>query len=137
MAQAEGGLKAKIFDWAFGVGLQGRRGCGARADRCRPAAGRADAVADKLVFSKIRARFGGRIRFFVSGSAALSPGGRGVVRRRRHADPRGLRADRDHRPAAASTGRSTYRFGTVGPPLPGTEVKIADGRRDPDQGRRA
>src|SRR5690606_7961760 len=63
--QSEGGLKAKIFEWAFGVGRkvsalqqQGKEPSGLLAIQHK--------LADKLVFSKIRERFGGRIRFFVS-----------------------------------------------------------------------
>ena len=69
--EAEGGLKARIFGWAFGVGhkvsqlrQQGQEPSGLLA--------RQHALADKLVFHKIRDRLGGRVRFFVSGSAALS-----------------------------------------------------------------
>src|ERR1700723_3912092 len=68
----EHGLKRKIFDWALGV-----------AHDCVPwrAYNKAPsstlkmrwAIADKLVFSKIRAGLGGRLRTFVSGGAPLSP----------------------------------------------------------------
>ena len=70
-AQGHGGLKAKIFDWAIGVGIQGSR---VRQQRKKPSGFLAMqlGLADKLVFGTIRERLGGRIRFFVSGSAALS-----------------------------------------------------------------
>lgn len=57
-------LKKKIFNWAIGVGKEyasGKRGL-VSAQR---------AVADKLVFSKLRQRTGGKIRYFASGGAAL------------------------------------------------------------------
>ena len=71
MQQAEGGLKEKIFNQAFKVGLE--------VDR-RKRAGQSvplplslqHGLFDKLVFSKVRERFGGRVRFFISGAAALN-----------------------------------------------------------------
>jgi long-chain acyl-CoA synthetase len=71
-AQADGGAKLKIFTWAVRVGKR------ASAERM---AGREPggllklqhAIADKLVFSKLRARLGGRMRAMVSGSAPLAP----------------------------------------------------------------
>jgi long-chain acyl-CoA synthetase len=67
----EGGVKAKLFGWASGVGA---RVADLRRDGRQP--GRAltaqHALADKLVLHKVRERFGGRIRFFISGSAALN-----------------------------------------------------------------
>ena len=72
MAKAEGGAKAKIFDWAFGVGLECVRH--EQAGRGVPLLlGLQRAVADRLVFSKIRDRLGGRLEMLVSGSAALAP----------------------------------------------------------------
>ncbi|MER7278787.1 long-chain fatty acid--CoA ligase [Dactylosporangium sp. NPDC000244] len=71
-AQADGGAKLKIFTWALKVGKR------ASAERL---AGREPGgllkfqlgIADKLVFSKLRARLGGRMRAMVSGSAPLAP----------------------------------------------------------------
>jgi long-chain acyl-CoA synthetase len=70
-ATAGGGAKAKIFTWAVRVGRA--------AVRRQQAAGRVPLglavqvrIADRLVFSKLRARLGGRIRALVSGSAPLA-----------------------------------------------------------------
>jgi long-chain acyl-CoA synthetase len=70
-AQAEGGLKARIFAWAVATGRAkvaleqaGRPVPGGLALRYR--------LAEKLVFSKLQARLGGRIRIMVSGSAPLN-----------------------------------------------------------------
>ena len=67
----QGGIKAKLFGRAFAVGLDVNR---------RRRAGQHGGLAtslqhklfDRLVFSKVRQVFGGRIRFFVSGSAPLN-----------------------------------------------------------------
>jgi long-chain acyl-CoA synthetase len=81
-------------------------------------------VADKLVFSKIKQTFGGRVRFFVSGSAPLSR----EIAEFFHAcgililEGYGL----TETSAATFCNRPTkFAFGSVGEPLPGTQVKLA------------
>ncbi|HET6728614.1 MAG TPA: long-chain fatty acid--CoA ligase [Jiangellaceae bacterium] len=122
--KAEGGVKEKIFDWAFGVGhqvsklrQQGREPSGLLGLQHR--------LADKLVFHKIRDRLGGRVRFFVSGSAALS---RDVAEWFHAAGMTILEGYGLTETSAATAVNLPHdtRFGTVGPPAPGTEVKIAD-----------
>ncbi len=124
MQTASSGVKAKIFDWAFSVG---RRTMPARlAGQPLPGPVRAQyAIADKLVFSKIKARMGGKIRFFVSGSAALN---REVQEWFYAAGLLVLEGYGLTETSAASCVNNprAVRFGTVGPPIPGTEVKIAD-----------
>jgi long-chain acyl-CoA synthetase len=124
MMGASHGLKGKIFNWAFAVGyktvpirLAGRQPTGLLAAQYK--------LADKLVFSKLKARMGGKIRFFVSGSAALS---REVQEWFYAAGLLILEGYGLTETSAAScvNHRRAPRFGTVGPPLPGTEVKIAD-----------
>jgi long-chain acyl-CoA synthetase len=120
---AEGGVKAKIFDWAFDVGVKVSR---ARQAGRRPSALvlAQHAVADRLVFSKIRERFGGRLRFFISGSAALNRDvaewfdAAGVLILEGYGMSESSAATFVNRP-------SDYAFGTVGHPLPGTEFRIA------------
>jgi long-chain acyl-CoA synthetase len=120
---AEGGVKARLFAWAIGVG---RRVAALRAQ------GRSASVllaaqfviADALVLNKIQARFGGRIRFFISGSAALNAD---VAR---WFDAAGLLILEGYglteSSAASLVNRpGSYVFGSVGWPLPGTEVAIA------------
>jgi long-chain acyl-CoA synthetase len=124
MTTASHGIKAKIFNWAFGVGgkasrlrLAGEQPSGLLAVRYT--------VADRLVFSKIKARMGGKIKFFVSGSAALSR----EVQEWFHAAGllvlEGYGLTETCVPVCVNNPRAT-RFGTVGPPVPGTQVKIAD-----------
>jgi long-chain acyl-CoA synthetase len=121
---AEGGPKAKLFDWAIAVGrkvsdleLAGRRVPPLLAARHK--------LADKLVLSKIRDRFGGRVRFFVSGSAALAPDlahwfhAAGVI----ILEGYGMT---ENAAGGSVNELSRYRLGTVGRPLPGTEIKIGE-----------
>ncbi len=69
---AEGGRKEKIFLWALGVGQ--RYAALKDADEPIPPLLQIQQdIADLLVFSKWRAGVGGRLRFFVSGGASLSP----------------------------------------------------------------
>jgi long-chain acyl-CoA synthetase len=82
-------------------------------------------VADKLVFRKILARLGGRVRFVLSGGAPLSPDlaaffiGAGLEIYEGY----GLT---ETSPVIAINTPSLRKIGTVGPILPGVEVKIAD-----------
>jgi long-chain acyl-CoA synthetase len=122
--EAEGGLKARMFGWAFGIG---RQVSALRRQRRRPGpllAAR-HALADRLVLAKLRARFGGRIRYFVSGSAALS---RDVAEWFHAAGMVVLEGyGLTETSAAACVNRpETLRFGTVGPPLSGTDLRIAE-----------
>jgi long-chain acyl-CoA synthetase len=123
-AKAGGGAKAKIFSWAFGTAMdikaKQRAGQGAG-----PLAGVQMALADKLVFSKIKALTGGRIRLFVSGSAALN---KDVAR---WFDAAGLPIIEgygltENTAAACIVRPDDMAFGTVGQPFPGTQVRIAD-----------
>ncbi|MGH3655056.1 MAG: AMP-dependent synthetase/ligase [Micromonosporaceae bacterium] len=124
MAHDEGGPKAKIFDWAFKVGIEVSRR--RRAGQSVPVLLAAQhAVADTLVFSKIRARFGGRVRFFISGAAALSK----ELAEWFHAA--GVLVLEGYGLTETSAGSclnrpTNFKFGTVGPPFPGTEIKIAE-----------
>ena len=119
----EGGIKTKIFDWAFDVGIKVSR---TRQADHRPSAflTAQHAVADRLVFSKIRQRFGGRLRYFISGSAALNRDvaewfdAAGILILEGYGMTESSAATFVNRP-------SDYAFGTVGHPLPGTEVRIA------------
>ena len=123
-AAAEGGAKKEVFDWAVAVGRRvvEERQAGRALGVMLAAQHR---IADKLVFAKLRARFGGRLRFFVSGSAALSAdiarffaaAGMPIL------EGYGL----TETSAACCVNRpQRNRVGTVGPPLPGTELRMGD-----------
>ncbi|RAG86090.1 long-chain fatty acid--CoA ligase [Streptacidiphilus pinicola] len=129
-ARAEGGAKYKIFMWAAGVARQyaetAQKNEIRTGSRTVPFPLQAKhAVADKLVYAKIRAAFGGQLRACVSGSAALAPdinyffSGVGV-----HI-LEGYGLSETSAGSTVNPGES-YRVGTVGRPLPGTEVRIAE-----------
>jgi long-chain acyl-CoA synthetase len=122
--QREGGLKLRIFGWARQTGIRVTRA--RQRGQAVPFTTRAEyALADRLVFSKLRARFGGRIRFFISGAAPLS---KDIAE---FFDAAGLTILEGYGLTESSAGSflnrpDTVKFGTVGPPLPGTEVRIAE-----------
>ncbi|MYR78500.1 AMP-binding protein [Streptomyces sp. SID5466] len=129
-ARAGGGAKYKIFQWAAGVGREYAKVSQDNFRRTGKASvpfalGAKHKVADALVFSKIREAFGGRLRACVSGSAALAPdigyffAGAGV----HILEGYGLT---ESSAASFVNPGEAYRTGTVGKPLPGTEVRIAD-----------
>lgn len=117
-----GAVKSRISRWAFAVGrdsrpyrLDGRRMPFRLATQYR--------VADRLVFGKLKARVGGNISFFISGSAKLSS----QVQEWFYSA--GLLIVEGYGMTEATVPfvnhPSTPRFGTVGTPIPGTEVRIA------------
>jgi len=82
-------------------------------------------VADKLVFRKIKAAVGGRVRFFVSGGGPLAP----MLNRFFYSiglpilEGYGLT---ETSPVTNVNTHEDFRIGTVGKPLPGTQVRIAE-----------
>ncbi len=82
-------------------------------------------VLDKLVFTKWREAVGGRIRFFVTGGAALSPelayifAGAGIIILQGY----GLT---ETSPVVSFNRPTDNRIGTIGPVIPGVKVKIAE-----------
>ncbi len=118
-------LRQRIFGWAVGLGRQ------KYANRL---AGRSEswwfrgqlAVADRLVFARIRERTGGRVRYFVSGSAPLAREigeffyacGMLVL------EGYGLT---ETSPFVSINRPDDFVFGTVGRPAPDTEVRIEQG----------
>jgi len=116
-------LRRRLFHWGKEVG---ERWVDLRLNGLPVPAGLAAQrwVADHLVFAKLRARTGGRIRFFISGGAPLSAD----IARFFHAagvpilEGYGLT---ETSPVMAVNTFQHLRLGTVGRPIPGVEVKIA------------
>lgn len=125
LAKVEEGsaLKKAIFRWAIGVGRRASRKR-QRKEREGGLLGLQVALADRLVFRKIRERLGGRFRFAISGGAPLSA----EISEFLHAlgvlilEGYGLTEDST---VTAVNRVEDYRFGTVGKALPGTEIRTA------------
>jgi long-chain acyl-CoA synthetase len=125
MTAAEGGAKEKIFTQAFKVGLEVDRL--KREGKAIPLPLKLQhGLFDKLVFSKVRDRFGGRVRFFISGAAALN---RDIAEWFHAAGILILEGYGLTESAAGSfvNHPDDYKFGTVGPVMPGSHVKLGDG----------
>ncbi|MFL6264061.1 MAG: AMP-dependent synthetase/ligase [Thermoanaerobaculia bacterium] len=123
-AREGGGLKYKIFQWAMGVGAQ--------VSRLRQQGGQPSGLlafkhrlADKLVYSKLKARLGGRLRFLISGGAPLS---RAIAEFFHSCDILILEGYGLTETSAGSVFNrpERYKFGTVGLPVPGLEIRIAE-----------
>jgi long-chain acyl-CoA synthetase len=118
------GIKGLLVRWALGVG--------GRVSRLRQA-GRAlppvlalqHRLADRLVYSKVKARLGGNLRVANSGGAPLA---RDVAEFFHSIDILILEGyGLSEITTAATVNRpDAFRFGTVGKPLPGVEIRIAD-----------
>jgi long-chain acyl-CoA synthetase len=118
------GVRRRLIDWALRVGRrvsllrqQGRP--------IPPLLAVQHRIADKLVYSKVKARLGGRLRAAVSGGAPLSK----EIAEYFHAldililEGYGLT---ECTTACAANRVDRFRFGTVGTAMPGFEIKIAD-----------
>ncbi len=121
--EEDGGLKKAIFEWAIRVGRRVSR-CRQRKETVGGLLAFQAAVAEKLVFRKIRDRMGGRFRFAISGGAPLSA----EIAEFLHAlgvlilEGYGLT---ENSTVTAVNRYEDYKFGTVGTALPGTEIRIA------------
>jgi long-chain acyl-CoA synthetase len=117
-------VKRKIFYWAIGVGreyvshIMGKKAIPAGLKFKRN-------LAYKLVFSKLTERVGGKLRFFVSGGAPLAKeiaeffAAAGLFIYEGY----GLT---ETSPVISVNKEDLFKFGTVGPVIPGVEVKIAE-----------
>ena len=122
--QKTGGFKAAVFRWAVNAGLDRARAV-LRGRAAGPITSLKTAIGDRLVFSAIREKLGGRLRFVASGSAPLADS----VMEFFHAigvpiiEGYGLT---ETAPILTFNPLNALRVGTVGRPIPGVELRIAD-----------
>ncbi len=122
--EKEGGLKKAIFNWSIGIGRKVRE-----RERAGKPIGfllrKQHELADKNVLSKIRGLFGGRLKLAVSGAAPINPE---ILR---FFDAAGVLILEGWGMTETSTAATIatpedFKFGTIGKPFPGCEVKIAE-----------
>jgi long-chain acyl-CoA synthetase len=128
---ADGAIKGKIFDKAVDVGRQVRE-----LERKGEEPGfllqKEYDLADKQVLSKVRELFGSRLEFALTGAAPVDKeileffDACGVL------ILEGYGATETSAATVANT-PADFKFGTVGKPLPGTELKIAPPEKDDDE----
>ncbi len=114
--------KQKIFYWAVEIGKQ--FAAAKKMGKIPVTLSVKHKLADKLVFSKLREKTGGKLRFFISGGAPLSRElgeffeaiGLQII------EGYGLT---ESSPVIAANKIDDYKFGTVGKTFPGVEIKIA------------
>jgi long-chain acyl-CoA synthetase len=123
-ASQAGSLKGKLFDWAIRVGKEYSYKTEHQQTISRLLAIK-HSLADKMVFSKFRAFFGGNLRFCITGGAALSDeifyifNGAGVKIMQGY----GLT---ETSPVITSNNPINVRVGTVGKPIRHVEVRLAE-----------
>ena len=116
--------KQKIFHWSVDVGSKVSQAIQQKKKPSSMLSLKAS-IANKLVFEKLKAVTGGRLRFFVSGGAPLSK----AIAEFFHAagililEGYGLT---ETSPVISVNRPNQWKFGTVGPMIPGIEVKIAE-----------
>jgi long-chain acyl-CoA synthetase len=118
------GVKRRLIDWALPIGRE-VSGLQAEGKPISRKLARRHRLADRLVFAKVRQALGGRLRLPISGGAPLAE------EIAEFFDAIGIRIYEGYGLTECTTACSfnrvdRYRFGTVGPPLPGFEVEIAD-----------
>lgn len=118
--RAKGGLSEKLFFKATEIGAKRAKG-----EKLSFMETIQDKVLDKLVRNKVRARLGGRLKFFVSGGAALNPDigffflGLGINILQGYGQT-------EASPLISANRPGRIRIDTVGPAVGGVEVKIAE-----------
>ena len=117
------GIKKQIFFWAVNLGMKYKLPNGNSWFYKMKLA-----IADKLVFSKWRPALGGNVKLIVAGGAALQPRLATIFNAAGITVIEGYGMTESSPVISANRMPETgeFRIGTVGPPLPGVEVKIAE-----------
>jgi long-chain acyl-CoA synthetase len=119
---AQVAAKPGIIQWLFkrGVEIATRK---ANGESVGAVDGLLLSLADRLIFSTVRARFGGRLKYAISGSAALSPEVAAFI------DALGITVYEGYgltetSPIATANYPGARRVGTVGKAIPGVSIQI-------------
>jgi len=118
---AEGGAKKKIFDLAMANAA--KRSTLAAEGKTSRWVELQNGIYDKLVFSKVRDRFGGRLRYSISGGAAISPEVANFISALGMTVYEGYGLT-ETSPVSAANWPGTRRVGTVGKEIPGVRIEI-------------
>jgi long-chain acyl-CoA synthetase len=118
------GIKRRLIDWALGVGTE----VSELRQRQEPVPGGLafkHRIADRLVYSKVKERLGGRLRAAISGGAPLA---KEIALFFHRLDILILEGyGQTEETTASNVNRpNRFKFGTVGPAIPGIEVKTAE-----------
>lgn len=122
---APNGIKGRISRWAFAVGRRALKYKMA-GEKVPPILRAQRNIADRLVFSKLRAKLGGRMRFMISGSAKLSAQVQEWFYRAGIAIVEGYGATETAAVAFVNTPDESV-LGSIGKPIPGLAVKLGAG----------
>ncbi|MFL5869691.1 MAG: AMP-dependent synthetase/ligase [Solirubrobacterales bacterium] len=122
--EKDGGLKKRVFDWAIGVGKK-VRALEREGRSPGPLLALQHRIADKQVLSRIRALFGGNLKQAVTGAAPINPA---ILE---FFDAAGVLVVEGWGMTETSTAATvatpdSFKWGTVGRPFPGCQIRIAD-----------
>jgi long-chain acyl-CoA synthetase len=122
--EQSGGAKLRLFRWAFSVGraMREREQEGRRPGRLLAAK---HAIADALVLNKVRALFGGRLKLALTGAAPIDEEILSFFYAAGIPVLEGYGMTETSAVATLNT-LAEHKLGTVGRPLPGCEVRVAD-----------
>ncbi len=120
--ESQSPVKQKIFYWAIEVGK--KTAIARKNGRLNPVLAAKHKTAERLVFHKLREKMGGKLRFFISGGAALS------AELGEFFEAAGIKIIEGYgltesSPVIAANRVDDYKFGTVGKVFPGVDVKLA------------